>query len=184
MLDSHSDSTALVFLILANVLWGTGFVIIKIGLSYVNTYDFVFLRLGLAAVLLFLLVLRRDSQIDTLKQREVWILGILNGAGFLLQNLGLSLTTAAKTALLTDMNVIIVGSVNSSVDESESGVSTGTEMMQIQRKWGPLSGKRVPFSDKRRGTAQLYWDMLKEECKSINPQLDVTLLSRCLAGSS
>jgi len=51
-------------------------------------------------------------------------------------------------------------------------------MRRIQRKGGPFSGKMGPFSDKRRGTAQLYWDMLKEECKGINPQLDVTLGSQ------
>jgi len=69
-------------------------------------------------------------------------------------------------------------SVDSSVGGSDSGVSMGTGMRWIQRKGGPFSGKRVPFSDKRRGTAQLYWDMLKEECEGINRQLDVTF---CIA---
>jgi hypothetical protein len=68
-------------------------------------------------------------------------------------------------------------SVNSSVGGSDSGVSMGSGMRQIQRKEGSLSGKRVPFSDERRRTAQPYWDMLKEENKSINPQLDVILES-------
>jgi drug/metabolite transporter (DMT)-like permease len=43
-----------------------------------------------------------------LKQRSVWFLGILNGVAFLLQYVGLIFTTAAKTALLIDLNVLIV----------------------------------------------------------------------------
>jgi len=70
--------------------------------------------------------------------------------------------------------VIYADSVNSSVGGSEFGVSMGTGMRRIQRKRGP-------FSDKTRGTAQLYWDMLKEEREDINPQLDVTFA--LMAGS-
>jgi drug/metabolite transporter (DMT)-like permease len=43
-----------------------------------------------------------------LKQTSVWTLGLLNGVGFSLQYVGLLFTTAAKTALLIDLNVLVV----------------------------------------------------------------------------
>ena len=74
-----------------------------------DPYNFAFLRLVFgASVLLIVLLLRRRFRFAVLKQRSVWFLGILNGGGFLLQYVGLVFTTAAKTALLIDINVLIV----------------------------------------------------------------------------
>jgi hypothetical protein len=54
-------------------------------------------------------------------------------------------------------------------------------MGRIQRKRGPFSGNKGPFSDETRGTVQLYWDMLKKESKDISPQLDVTVQTHRVA---
>jgi len=102
-------SAAMGLLILSSILWGSSFVSIKIGLVYVNPYNFAFLRLAVAAsVLLAILMFRRRFRFAVLKHRSVWLLGLLNGGGFLLQYVGLLFTTAAKTALLTDLNVLVV----------------------------------------------------------------------------
>ncbi len=102
-------SAALALLVLSSILWGSSFVSVKIGLAYVDPYNFAFLRLVFgASVLLIVLLLRRRFRFAVLKQRSVWFLGILNGVAFLLQYVGLIFTTAAKTALLIDLNVLIV----------------------------------------------------------------------------
>lgn len=102
-------SAALGLLVLSSVLWGSSFVSAKIGLSYIDPFDFVFLRLAIAAFVLFIvLVSQKRFRFALLKQRSVWFLGILNGVGFLLQYVGLEFTTAAKTALLVDLNLLIV----------------------------------------------------------------------------
>jgi drug/metabolite transporter (DMT)-like permease len=102
-------SAALGLLVLSSILWGSSFVSVKIGLEYVDPYDFAFLRLAFAApVLLVVLLLRKRFRFAVLKQKSVWFLGILNSGGFVLQYVGLKFTTAAKTALLIDLNVLIV----------------------------------------------------------------------------
>lgn len=102
-------SSAIGLLVLSSVLWGSSFVSVKIGLAYVNVYDFVFFRLAAAAIILLaLLILRGQFKPVALGELSVWILGLLNGVAFSLQYVGLLFTTAAKTALLVDLNVIIV----------------------------------------------------------------------------
>jgi drug/metabolite transporter (DMT)-like permease len=103
-----SDS-AIALLVISSVLWGSSFVSVKIGLAYVNVYDFAFLRLAVASVILFvILILLGKFKPAALRDGSVWILGLLNGTAFSLQYVGLLFTTAAKTALLVDLNVIVV----------------------------------------------------------------------------
>jgi drug/metabolite transporter (DMT)-like permease len=61
-----------------------------------------------AAVLFVVFIPRRKINITFLKDPNIWALGILNGAGFTIQFVGLLNTTPAKTALLIDLNVIFV----------------------------------------------------------------------------
>jgi drug/metabolite transporter (DMT)-like permease len=105
----NSDQSALVLLTLSSILWGGSFVSVKIGLEYINAYDFAFLRLASAAlILLAVLGAQRKFESTALKEPAVWMLGLLNGVGFTFQFVGLLYTTAAKTALLVDLNVIVV----------------------------------------------------------------------------
>ncbi len=106
---SESRGAAFALLVLSSVLWGSSFVSIKIRLAYVNAYDFAFFRVGAAAIILLtVLILRGQFRLLALRELSVWILGLLNGVAFSLQFVGLLFTTAAKTALLVDLNVIIV----------------------------------------------------------------------------
>ena len=108
----HNRSTkdpAIALLIVSSILWGSSFVSIKIGLAYLNAFDFAFLRLASAsAILVAILVFNGRLKLASLKEKSVWALGLLNGIGFSLQYVGLQFTTPAKTALLIDMNVIAV----------------------------------------------------------------------------
>ena len=105
----EGNKCALALLILSSVLWGGSFVSVKIGLEYINAYDFAFLRLGIAAiVLLAVFGIQRKFELTALKEPSVWVLGLLNGVGFTLQFVGLNYTTAAKTALLIDLNVVVI----------------------------------------------------------------------------
>jgi drug/metabolite transporter (DMT)-like permease len=109
-LTEEGNNSAIALLVITSVLWGSSFVVIKIGLSYVDAYDFAFLRLAITAgTLLAVLVVQGRFKSSILKEPAVWLLGLLSGAGYLFQFLGLQYTTAAKTALLIDLNVIVVG---------------------------------------------------------------------------
>jgi drug/metabolite transporter (DMT)-like permease len=107
---AHSSNRAapIGLLVISSALWGSAFVSIKIGLAYVNVYDFAFLRLAAASIALLVPLCSRGFKLSLLKESSVWAMGLLNGIGFTLQYLGLLFTTAAKTALLVDLNVIAV----------------------------------------------------------------------------
>ena len=108
----EANNSALALLILSSVLWGGSFVSVKIGLEYIDAYDFAFLRLASAALILLLVlgIQRRFelTALSALKEPTIWALGVLNGVGFTLQFVGLLYTTAAKTALLVDLNVVAI----------------------------------------------------------------------------
>jgi len=91
---------------LSGLLWGTSFVAMKIGLEYVDPYTFAFLRLSAAfafsAVFLFA---KERPRVTMLRDRSIWLLGALNAGGFILQYVGLTYTTATRTALIVNSNV-------------------------------------------------------------------------------
>jgi len=122
----EANNSALALLILSSVLWGGSFVSVKIGLEYIDAYDFAFLRLASAAlILLLVLAIQRRFELNalsTLKEPAIWALGILNGVGFTLQFVGLLYTTAAKTALLVDLNVIAISILSWKVFGESFGV--------------------------------------------------------------
>lgn len=102
-------NSAISLLIISSVLWGSGFVAVKIGLSYLNPFLFAFIRMGVAGVIqLGVLISLGGLRRKTLREKSVWALGLLNAMGFTLQFVGMQFTTAAKTALLIDMNVVFV----------------------------------------------------------------------------
>jgi len=118
----ESKESAFVLLIISSVLWGSTFVSVKIGLAYLNAYNFAFLRLAVAALILLpALGLHGEFRAPALKERVVWLLGLLNGIAFSLQFVGLLYTTAAKTALLVDLNVIVVALLSWKVFQESFG---------------------------------------------------------------
>ena len=105
---------AILFTVLAGVLWGTSFPVIKVGLNYVDPYMFVFLRFLLASIIMFsVLVVKRTHKFEFEKRRIVWILGLTNGVAYLLQYVGMSYTSAAKSSLLVNLSAIWVAILSS-----------------------------------------------------------------------
>jgi len=90
----------------SGVLWGTAFVAMKIGLEYVDPYSFALPRLLAAFILSASVLLTRERpRLDILRSRPVWVLGLLNAAGFTLQFVGMTYTTATRAALVVNSNV-------------------------------------------------------------------------------
>ena len=98
-----------ILILLASVLWGTSFPGTKLTVGTVDPLFLTFARMALGA-LVGLLVLARLGRLDlrVFRQPLVWALGAINAAGFDLQNEGILLTTASKTALLVNVNVVII----------------------------------------------------------------------------
>lgn len=99
---------AVLFTILAGVLWGSSFPVIKIGLKYVDPYMFVFLRFLTASVIMFLLLLFTKKLDRKFANRSVLILGLFNGVAYLLEYVGIAFTTASKSSLLVNLSTVWV----------------------------------------------------------------------------
>lgn len=98
--------------LVASVIWGTSFPAIKLSVGGAGDVDpllLTFLRLGLSTLMgiVLLAVLRRLSP-AIFRNRYVWILGALNAIGYDLQHMAEVYTTASKTSLLVNVNVIFV----------------------------------------------------------------------------
>lgn len=97
--------------LLASLLWGTSFPAIKlaVGGGDVDPFLLTFLRLAIGALLgsAFVAVFRRPAR-GVLRNPYVWVLGALNAISFDLQHLGEVFTTASKTSLLVNVNVVFI----------------------------------------------------------------------------
>jgi drug/metabolite transporter (DMT)-like permease len=104
-----NKTKAVFFTLLAGALWGTSFPIIKIGLKTIDPFAFVFWRfliscITLVAVMLFL----KKLEFKVADKKLLILLGVANGAGYLLQYVAMPYTTAAKAALFINLSAIWV----------------------------------------------------------------------------
>ncbi len=98
-----------VFVILASVFWGTAFPATKFVVDAVDPLFITAARLGIGTLLGFV-ILAALHRLDWsfLRDPLVWLLGLLNALAFNLQNVGLVYTTASKTALLVNVNIVFI----------------------------------------------------------------------------
>jgi drug/metabolite transporter (DMT)-like permease len=95
--------------ILAGVLWGTSFPAIKIGLNYVNAYEFVFLRFLLAsALMLLIMLLAKKLTVPTKQKKLILFLGVTNGVAYISQYVGMNSASAAEAALFVNLSAVWV----------------------------------------------------------------------------
>jgi drug/metabolite transporter (DMT)-like permease len=106
---------AVVATVAAGLLWGSSFIVVKVGLASLDPHWFVFLRFVTAAVVALAaaaLVGRLGEVVRLLRHPLVVWMGVTNAAGFILQFRGQTLTTAGKAALLVNTNTIFVAAAS------------------------------------------------------------------------
>jgi len=104
-----NKAKAVFFTLLAGALWGTSFPIIKIGLETIDPFTFVFWRFLISCLVLAAIMLAlRKFEFKIPDKKLIILLGIANGAGYLLQYVGMPYTTAAKAALFINLSAIWV----------------------------------------------------------------------------
>src|SRR5712691_1574819 len=107
MASSRSRGYGLI--LLASVLWGTSFPGSKLAVGTVDPLFLTFARMAIGALLgLTVLAVMRRLDFRVFREPLVWVLGAINAVGFELQNEGILLTTASRTALLVNVNVVII----------------------------------------------------------------------------
>jgi len=96
---------------LAGLLWGSSFIVVKLGLRSIDPYWFVLLRFATAAAVAvsYAAMTGRGRAFGRLLTDPLVIwLGVSNGIGFALQFQGQTLTTAGKAALFVNSSTILV----------------------------------------------------------------------------
>lgn len=97
--------------VLSGLLWGSSFVVIKLGLRTIDPYWFVTLRFGLAAAIALAFMACTGATrrlLGLLRSPAVLWLGVTNAIAFIFQFKGQSLTTAGKAALFVNSSTILV----------------------------------------------------------------------------
>ena len=93
-------------LLAMTVIWGSTFVVMKLGLEYSSACLFVALRFTLALVCFSLLFHKKIRTMTARAFRRGLFLGVLLGVGLIVQNIALKDTTASKSAFVTGTMVI------------------------------------------------------------------------------
>ena len=91
------------------LVWGTTFVLVKNALADVSTVLFLAIRFSLAAAVLAVVFRARGDWLQ--RGRDVRggiVAGVFLSAGYVLQTLGLELTTASKSAFITGLSIVLV----------------------------------------------------------------------------
>ena len=96
-------------LLLIGILWGMGFVTVKMGLNAgMNTFYLMWLRFLGSFVLLSILFRKKIKKVSKDDLKAGLILGIIQYFGYVFQTYGAAHTTVGKNAFFTAINVIIV----------------------------------------------------------------------------
>jgi drug/metabolite transporter (DMT)-like permease len=111
---AREKKNAILLTVLASLVWGTSFPGTKWGLDFVgNDVLFLFLRFLVACGITLSVVLYLGKlRLSIFREPIMWVIGGFNAAGFVLQYVGLTITTASKTALLVDINVVAVAIIS------------------------------------------------------------------------
>jgi len=99
-------SKADLLLVIATIIWGSTFVIVKEALADASPFPFLAVRFMLAGILMWLVMVR--GRIDRQALIPSLVLGLFLFAGFALQTWGLVFTTPSKSAFITGFSVIMV----------------------------------------------------------------------------
>jgi drug/metabolite transporter (DMT)-like permease len=96
-------------LLLTTVVWGSSFVVLKGALDIIPAAWLLALRFGLAAAICTLLFWRRlQDNLDGSHLIAGALIGLSGGAAYLVQNIGLEVTTPGKNAFLTATYCVMV----------------------------------------------------------------------------
>lgn len=105
----HHKRKAILLTLLSGLIWGSSFPLLKLGLDYLDPFWFTLLRMIIAnlAMLPIFVVIGKFDRSEFLSKSAI-TLGILNGGGFILQIIGIGMTTATSTVLIINTNLIFV----------------------------------------------------------------------------
>ena len=107
--DLGRQFLAVFLIIIVTVLWGFGFVVVKVALNDIPTFQFIFFRFVVATAAMG--VICGKKRLQTLSKKDIKPaiqIGLALASAFTFQCLGTKLTSASNTAFITGSYVIII----------------------------------------------------------------------------
>ncbi|HEY7416563.1 MAG TPA: DMT family transporter [Ktedonobacteraceae bacterium] len=95
-------------LLLATLLWGSTFLVMKDSIKVTGPFTFLALRFSIGAAVLVILFYRRLKRISWVELRSGLIIGLFLFVAYSLQTLGLQYTTTSMAAFITSLYVPFV----------------------------------------------------------------------------
>lgn len=89
-------------------IWGSTFVLTKDAIQHIQTYNFLTLRFGIAAIFLVLFSFKKLHRLDGITIKNGTILGLMLFGGYAFQTVGLNYTTASNSAFISGFSAVIV----------------------------------------------------------------------------
>jgi len=132
-------------LMIACVLWGASFPVIKVVMSFVNVYTYLWMRSSIALAALSLVALPRIA-LGRVSRRCILgglAAGVCYVAGLGLQAVGTHLTEASRAAFLTGLATVFVHAYSSLVERrysKELAASLGLSMLGLYLMTKPSGG--------------------------------------------
>ena len=107
---SNTANKHLLALILALLMWGTSFPAMKFAVAANHPFSIIFYRFLFAFVILvpfFAVHFKKNFKIVS-QNKELFILGIFNFLGMVLQLTGIKYTTSTKSVIITQLLIVVV----------------------------------------------------------------------------
>lgn len=106
--STHQRAWAIAGLLLVAVLWGSSFLLVKQALRSIDVYQFLFYRFLLSSMLLGGIFHREIARAPRSTWRAAIALGCLMTGAYVANTEGLRFTTAANSALITGLYLILI----------------------------------------------------------------------------
>jgi drug/metabolite transporter (DMT)-like permease len=105
----NKNSLAIVTLCIANLIWGSTFVVVKESVTYVDTFIISFVRCGIAAFVLgiYILIKRPQILLEINSLKYGFILGLILATIYCSQAYALEYTTSSHSAFITVSSTIL-----------------------------------------------------------------------------
>ena len=104
---AHGSGLATLGLLAVTAAWGSTFFLIKDLLDRIPVADFLAVRFTIAALALWLIAPKAVARLSAIARRRAVLLGLVYGAGQLLQTAGLGHTSASVSGFVTGMYVVM-----------------------------------------------------------------------------
>lgn len=107
-LSMKASTTANIFLILAAIIWGMTFTVIKAAVTQIDPAVFVVMRFIIANAVFVILIRKKLKYTNRRLLKQTVILGFFNSLIYISQTVGLQYESSANIAFLNALNVVFI----------------------------------------------------------------------------